>query len=72
MKVCRARVGTGTIALGDPCSMPAQCESEVCVAGKCSSLCCNDADCAILPLGGSCRPVSTPIQTQIGGACTPN
>jgi hypothetical protein len=80
VKVCRNR-GTGTAALGDACTAPADCESEVCAPvdpadvnspRKCSTLCCRDSDCAILPLGGSCEPVATPITNQIAGACTPN
>ena len=80
-KVCRNRASTGTGQLGDACTAPADCESEVCAPvdpadamspRKCSTLCCNDADCAILPLGGRCEPVGTPIANQIAGACTPN
>jgi hypothetical protein len=80
VKVCRNR-GSGTGALGDACTAPADCESEVCAPvdpadqnspRKCSTLCCRDSDCAILPLGGSCEPTATPIAGQIVGACTPN
>lgn len=82
MKICQPRsAGAGTGALGASCTTPADCESEVCAAvdpsdtnspRKCSTTCCQDQDCAVLPLGGACRPAGTPIMGQITGVCIPN
>ncbi len=73
VKICANRnAGAGTAVLGAACTIGSDCESEVCIANVCSTLCCSDADCAILPLGGKCEPIGTPIASQIVGACTSN
>jgi hypothetical protein len=81
VKVCIARSPTaGTAALGAPCTTYADCESEACASvdpddpnspRKCSTTCCRDQDCSVLPLGGHCRPAGTGVGTQITGLCQP-
>ena len=67
LKICRPRSpSAGSLAPGAHCGAAAQCETEVCAPNKlilptahvCSTTCCKDADCALLPGGGYCYPAS--------------
>lgn len=82
VKVCMPRSATaGTGALGTACTAASDCESEVCIPlnpadmaspRRCSTTCCNNADCAALPTGGRCRAFNGPVMNTIIGACIPN
>jgi hypothetical protein len=50
-KFCGA-AGQGQGALGAACGGDAQCRSDSCIAGRCSDVCCVDADCTA---GTRCR-----------------
>ncbi len=82
VKICANKNATsGSSALGASCTMWNECDSEVCAPTnpavmnspqKCSTLCCRDADCNILPLGGRCRATTGPVTGTILGVCIPN
>jgi hypothetical protein len=82
VKLCAPRsTGAGSGALGASCTQPSDCESEVCAPTdpanassprKCSTTCCTHADCAALPLGGSCEAFAGPISNTLLGACVPH
>lgn len=82
VKLCAPRAGTaGTTPFGGTCTAPTDCDSEICAPldpanamspRQCSSTCCTDADCSILPNGGRCRPVGSPVMNTIVGVCIPN
>lgn len=78
IKICGPRSpGAGALPIGSPCTMPEQCDSEVCTASTlamgaplvCSTLCCTNADCAAIP-NGRCVPGDGPVvgtvQTIVG------
>jgi hypothetical protein len=79
VKIC-APSGTGVGAIGSACTTATQCESSICapvdtaVSGgpsQCSTLCCNNADCAALP-GTRCVPFPGPTVgtvDTIAGIC---
>jgi hypothetical protein len=81
-KICAPRSPTtGTLPLGATCTTADECESETCVpvnpddvasVRKCSTLCCRNADCTVLPAGGACRAFNGPIAGTLVGACQPN
>lgn len=87
-KVCRppqtGMAGSGNSPLGTSCTIASDCISGACApmdpfmptgARKCSTTCCTDADCSVLPLGGKCRPIPGPTInniTTIVGHCIPN
>ena len=64
---CQPRSGSaGNLTLGNRCSAPADCDSEVCAPRdpanlggprSCTTHCCTDADCAAYPGGGRCAPM---------------
>lgn len=82
VKVCVARGGTaGTTPLGGTCTAATDCASELCAPldpanmmspRACSTTCCEDSDCSVLPTGGRCRPLGGPIMNTIVGVCIPN
>lgn len=80
VKVCTA-AGSGTRSLGSSCTSAAQCATEVCAPTdptatsspmQCSTTCCSNADCAALPNGGTCQPLSGPVTGTLVGVCIPN
>jgi hypothetical protein len=81
-KICINKDPTsGSAALGASCTSWNQCDSEVCIPTdpavmnspqKCSTLCCRESDCNIIPGGGKCRPAEGPITGTIVGVCIPN
>ncbi|MCA9549142.1 MAG: hypothetical protein KC933_03845 [Myxococcales bacterium] len=82
VKICLNKSATsGSAALGATCTAANQCDSEICAPTdpavmnspmKCSTLCCRDADCGVLPGGGRCRPLTGPVTGTIVGVCLPN
>jgi hypothetical protein len=80
-KVCRAlSQGNGGRAVGEPCTDAIQCLTEVCVPQDsanpmgpkvCSTTCCTNADCSVLPTGGGCWPIRGPVQGTLFGVCLP-
>lgn len=81
VKVCTPQIGNGTGAIGAICNAPTDCATDICVpidpndAGsirRCSTACCSDSDCTLLPQGGRCQPGPGPIMGTITGACYPN
>lgn len=85
VKLCAplpAMAGAG--AHGDPCSTPADCATGACVPTvptsstsprKCSSSCCIEGDCSVLPMGGKCRPFPAQPINMVNtymGYCVPN
>ncbi|MFO0722189.1 MAG: hypothetical protein U1E65_00310 [Myxococcota bacterium] len=83
VKVCEPKsAGSGNTALNGTCTMPTDCDSEVCVSTdpananaprQCSTLCCRNSDCAGIP-NGRCIPAQGPtlgtFQTIVG-ICAP-
>lgn len=81
-KICVPRSATaGTGGYGAPCTVATDCESETCVPVDptlmnspmvCSTVCCRDQDCSVLPQGGTCVPFGGPITGTLIGACVPS
>ncbi len=78
VKICGPRSpGGGALPIGSPCTVNEQCDSEVCTPTTlapnaplaCSTLCCNNADCAMIP-NGRCipseGPTVGPVATIVG------
>lgn len=68
--ICQPRPGaTGNLLFGQSCTQDSQCDAEVCrpvnprnLGGPraCTTHCCTDRDCDVLPNGGRCVPM--PVQ----------
>ncbi len=80
VKVCTPASG-GSGAFGATCTMASDCQSETCIPTdpsqmnsprQCSTLCCTDADCSVLPRGGTCQAFNGPVMGSLIGACVPN
>lgn len=80
VKICRPKTAASqNLAYGAACTMSSQCDSRICGptdpsgAGprQCSTLCCEDSDCAVLPGGGRCRPFDSSFQGALLGYCIP-
>ena len=55
LNLCQLK-GTGSIAPGNPCNervYPSECQSDLCVNGRCALPCCDDGDCST---GKRCLP----------------
>lgn len=83
VKVCAPKTaGSGSTPIGGTCTVPNDCESEVCVNTDinnasspriCSTLCCSNADCGGIA-NGRCIPVGGPTVgtvSTIVGLCAP-
>ena len=83
IKICKPRGLAGMGRPGDACTQATDCDTGLCApvdpsnpigARKCTSFCCENADCAAaLPMGGVCQAAVGPVVPQtIVGQCTPN
>jgi hypothetical protein len=77
-RICRPRTMTaGTSTFGASCNANLDCDSEVCAPvhsmlanpRQCSTYCCKDSDCAVLPGGGICYPVTGQLANTWVGLC---
>jgi hypothetical protein len=79
-RICRPRSPmAGTKTPGQSCTTNLDCESEVCAAihtsdpggaRQCSTFCCKDSDCAVLPSGGICLAATGPNNSWVGTCFT--
>lgn len=81
LTVCQASsMGAGTAAFGTPCANAPECRSELCapvdpddLGGPkvCTTYCCDDFDCDVLPGGGRCATFNGPLQGSQTKVCVP-
>jgi hypothetical protein len=80
VKICRPkRQNPGMLAYADSCTSHGECESEACAsltpAGgfpkQCSTTCCEDSDCAVVPGTTRCYPFDFTIPGSSIGYCIP-
>lgn len=78
LKVCRSAATAGSRPLGGSCATDGECASSVCDpadpanpngARICTSYCCNDADCDVLPGATRCVTSLGPIGLNFTGRC---